>query len=105
MDRHRAWPAGMILSAALVLLASPAWAVITGVRPLREVLATEQLIFMAQVEKVDPDKPSAVLEVQEDFKGKAAFRRLPINLTGDSEAKKENHTPQLLKRLAPKLPL
>src|SRR5882762_8622784 len=30
---------------------------------------------------------------------------MPVNLTGDSEAKKEKHTEMLLKRLAPKLPL
>src|SRR5262249_52290842 len=65
--------------------------------------AESQLIFVARVAVLDPDKPSVVLTIDEHLKGKAAFEKLPINLTGDSEAKKLKHTPQLLKRLAPKL--
>src|SRR5262249_27621974 len=42
---------------------------------------------------------------EEDVKGKAAFRRLAVNLKGDADAAKNKQTPQLLKRLAPKLPL
>src|SRR5262249_20922736 len=51
------------------------------------------------------EKLTAVLLVEDDLKGKFPVRRLPVNLTGDQEAKKDNHTPQLLKRLAPKLPV
>ena len=37
----------------------------------------------------------------EHLKGNAPFQRIPINLTGD----KQKHTPQLLKRIAPDLPV
>jgi outer membrane protein assembly factor BamB len=91
--------------AAVLLTAGWAEAVITRLTPLKEVLATEQFIFTAEVEKVDPDRPALVLQVQDDLKGKAPFRRLPVNLTGDSEGQKEKHTPQLLKRVAPRVGL
>src|SRR5262249_4335375 len=62
-------------------------------------------IFLAKVDSIDPDKPAAVLVFEENFKGKVAFRRMAINLKGDADAEKGKQTPQLLKRLAPKLPL
>jgi outer membrane protein assembly factor BamB len=86
-------------------VASAAWGVVTRLTPLKEVLAEEQFIFLAKVEKLDPDKPSMVLTVDEDFKGKAAFRRLPVNLTGNADARKEKQTEKLLKRLAVDLPV
>src|SRR5262249_12393261 len=72
---------------------------------LRDVLEKSTFILVVKVETIDPDRPSVVLEVDEDLKGKAPFRRLPVNLKGDSEAAKKKDTPNLLKRLAPKLPL
>jgi outer membrane protein assembly factor BamB len=101
-------PGDRLASLALgvfLLAAGVAEAVITRLTPLKEVLATEQYIFTVEVEKVDPDKPALVLQVRDDLKGKAPFRRLPVNLTGDSEGQKEKHTPQLLKRVAPKVML
>ncbi|HMC64758.1 MAG TPA: hypothetical protein VKI65_07450, partial [Gemmataceae bacterium] len=82
-----------------------AHALIARAMPLKDVLAESHLILMAQVESIDADKPAVVFSAVENLKGKASFKKLPINLTGDSEAKKLKHTPQLLKRLAPKLPL
>jgi outer membrane protein assembly factor BamB len=105
MERRTACLALVFLSLAVLLCGDAAWAVITRLTPLREVLANQQLIFVADVEKLDPDKPGVVLVVREELKGRCPFRRLPINLTGDSEAKKGQHTPQLLKRLALDLPL
>ncbi len=64
-----------------------------------------QYILTAKIETLDPGKPSMVVIVDEDLKGKVTFRKLPVNLTGDADAKKLDHLPQLLKRLAPKLPL
>jgi hypothetical protein len=88
-----------------MLNGTSAEAVITAQFPLKDVLANGQYIFMAKVEKIDPDKPALVLRVDEKLKGKPPFEKLPINLTGDSEGQKLKHTPQLLKRLAPDLPL
>src|SRR5713101_7867055 len=89
----------------ICLLGSRAEAVITALYPLKDVLATGQYIFMAKVDKLDPDKPALILEVGEKLKGHPPFAKLPINLTGDSEGQKSKHTPQLLKRLEADLPV
>src|SRR5262245_14393783 len=90
----------------LVLWWTPAaHALIARAMPLKDVLAESHFILTAQVESIDADRPAVVFSAGENLKGKAPFKKLPINLTGDSEAKKLKHTPQLLKRLAPKLPL
>jgi outer membrane protein assembly factor BamB len=91
--------------AAGLLAASPAWAVIQRLTPLKDVLAESPLIFTAAVDTLDPDKPSVVLKVSEQLKGKTDLARLPVNLTGDSEATKGKHSELLLKRLAPELSL
>jgi outer membrane protein assembly factor BamB len=85
--------------------AGPAGAVIEKVPALKDVLADAQYIFTVKVDALDADKPSVVFAVAEDLKDKAEFRRLAVNLKGDAEAEKNKHTPQLLKRLAPDLPL
>jgi outer membrane protein assembly factor BamB len=92
---------GLVL--ALLILTSPAFAVIKVLLPLRQPIEQEQFIFVAKVEALDPDKPSVVLVPEEDLKGKAPFKKLPVLLKGDSEADKDKQTPQLLKRLAPDL--
>ncbi|MCI0460878.1 MAG: PQQ-binding-like beta-propeller repeat protein [Gemmataceae bacterium] len=102
MQRRWIWMAVVL---GLVALAQPAWALITRPIPLRLVLAENKFICVARVETLDPNRPSAVLTIAEDLKGTITYRRLPVNLTGDAEAKKLNHTPQLLKRLAPQLPV
>src|SRR5262249_53169603 len=78
---------------------------ITAKLPLRTVLKEQEFICVARVERVDPKRPAVVLVVEDDLKGKLPFRRLPVNLTGDVLAKKHKHSAQMLKRLAPKLPL
>ncbi len=95
-------PAAPLLAlAACLLSAAPAPAVIKKLVPLKEVLANQQLIFVAEVEAVHPDKPAAVFKFAENLKGKAPFQKLTVNLTGDSFAKKDNHTRVMLDRLAP----
>jgi outer membrane protein assembly factor BamB len=89
----------------LLLSAQPALAVITRLTPLGEVLKEQQFICVAKVEKLDREGPTAVLVVSDDLKGKLPYRRLPVKLVGDSDAKELGHTPQLLKRLAPDLPV
>ncbi len=88
------------LLACLILLQS-AVAFIQKLFPLQEFIDDSDFLFTATVEKVDADKPSTVLVVVKNLKGEAPFARIPINLTGD----KQKHTPQLLKRIAPDLPL
>jgi outer membrane protein assembly factor BamB len=86
-------------------LTPPARAVITALTPLKQVLDKEQLIFVAKVGQVLPDKPAIVLERAENLKGEAPFERLPVNLTGDSEAAKGKHTEALLERVERDLPV
>lgn len=105
MQRRFAWAGGMILGTGLMILPPAAQAVISRLTPLREVLGAEQLIFMSRVAAVDPIRPSLVLQVEEDLKGKTPFRKLTVNLTGDSEGIKEHQSTQLLKRMAADLPV
>jgi outer membrane protein assembly factor BamB len=105
MRRKLAALGGVLLGAALFLTAPRAGAVITRLTSLGEVLKEQQYICVARVEKLDPKRPAAVLVVAEDLKGKLPFRRLPVNLRGDSEAKKHDDVRRRLRRLAPDLPL
>ena len=104
--RHVIRTAGVVLGIGMLLTARPAPAVYP-LRPLalKEVLEECPLIFTVRVESVDERGPQAVVVAGDDLKGKAPFRRLTIDLTGDEWAKKEGHTPQLLRRIAPELPL
>jgi hypothetical protein len=94
-------PARLVLGVSCCLMAGTAWAVIERLTPLGSVISDADYIFLAKIEKVDPARPSVVLNVAEDLKGKPEYRRLAVNLTGD----KEKHTPELLKRIAADLPL
>ncbi|RLT04004.1 MAG: hypothetical protein DWI21_15005 [Planctomycetota bacterium] len=101
MPRKKWATVGLVAVLAALLLTHQAVAFIQKLFPLQEFIDDSDFLFTAKVERVDPDKPSAVLVLGEHLKGKAPFTRIPINLTGD----KQKHTPQLLKRLAPDLPL
>jgi outer membrane protein assembly factor BamB len=104
MRQRLTWAGGVFLGLGL-FLCGEAHAVITATLPLSKLLKEHDFIFAVKVEVLYPEKPGVVLVVDEQFKGKVPFQKLAINLTGDSEAKKDEHTPKLLKRLAPKLPL
>jgi outer membrane protein assembly factor BamB len=94
-------PRAAAVSLLLLLVAAfPAAAVISILLPLKRIIEEEQLIFVAVVDKVDPDRPAAVFKVDEKLKGDPPFDRLPVNLTGDPEAnKKEDHRKLILDRL------
>src|SRR5262249_29614764 len=102
--RRLTWAGGVILGLVL-FLCGEARGVIIALTPLSKVLKEHSFIFTAKVDTLHPEKPGVVLLVDEQLKGKVQFQKLAINLTGDAEAKKDDHTPKLLKRLAPKLPL
>ncbi len=86
---------------ALLTLLAPAAAsgAINGPLPLKGVIAQEQVIVLATVDAADPDKPSVVFKVAENLKGKPPAERLPVNMTGDSEAAKSKQVPELMARL------
>src|SRR5262249_36994055 len=98
------WPRWLALGLAFFVICSVCFGVITAPRSLKIYLSDAEFVVMTKVDKLFPEKPAMVLTVAEDLKGKTPFRRLPINLSGDSEAQKEKHVPALLKRLAPDLP-
>ena len=85
----------------VALSAAPAPAVIKVLTPLSKVVTPVPFIFVAEVDKVDPDKPSVIFKFSENLKGKTTLERLPVNLTGDSFSKKDGHTKVMLDRLAP----
>lgn len=85
--------------AVLLLAAADSSAVITKLTPLAEILENEDYIFIAAVDKVDPDKPSAVFKVEKKLKGEPAYDRIPVNMTGNDEAKKAGDTKTVLDRL------
>lgn len=93
----------LLCTAVLLMVASSSNALIQVLLPLEILIQKEaDFILMAEVEQVDPQKPSAVFVTRAGLKGKVPFERIPMSLKGDA---KLNHTPQLLKRLAPKLPV
>src|SRR5690242_10738202 len=91
--------------ACTLSLACVADAVIMEKLELKKVLADSQYIVLAKVDQLYPEKPAMILTLSEDLKGKSPFARLPTNLKGDKEAEQHKHVPQLLRRLAPDLPL
>src|SRR5262249_10086188 len=91
----------LLTAACLAVFAAPALALIERLMPLASVLDDSDEVFVAHFERIDAEKPSAILVRDNDLQGKTKHRRLPVNLTGD----KEKHTPEFLKRIAPKLPV
>ncbi len=94
------FPALLALS-FLFLAVSPAAAVIMKLTHLSEVLEGDDFIFVATVDKVDPDKPLAVFKVEKKLKGEVKFERIPVNMTGNDESKKANDTKTIFDRLDP----
>ena len=104
MGRRAGW-SGTLGMAVVLLLSLDAEAVITRLTPLREVLNSEQLIFTVKVERIDAEKPAVMLRLENTLKGQIPFQKLPVNLTGDSEGQRDQHSAKLLKRLAKDLDL
>jgi hypothetical protein len=94
------WPSLAVLS-AMLLLPSPALAVIEALTPLADFIEDADEIVLVEVEQLDPARPVAVLRVTADLKGRTVFRQLPVNL----KAGKAAETQQLLARLVDGLPL
>ncbi|HEV3204609.1 MAG TPA: hypothetical protein VGY77_09505, partial [Gemmataceae bacterium] len=101
MPRWCARLGGVLLGLAMCLCPARLEGVITRLTPLKEVLAGEKFIFVAKIEKIDPDNQTVLFKVDENLKGKPSFGKIPLNLTGDREGQKEKHPAAMLKRLAP----
>ncbi|MFN4260060.1 MAG: PQQ-binding-like beta-propeller repeat protein [Gemmataceae bacterium] len=105
MNRRWHGTSWLLAGMLLMLTASSSDAVIMRLTPLADVLKEGQYICVAKVEKLYPEKPALVLVAHDDLKGKLPVRRLLVNLEGDSEARKDDHSQKLIKRLAPELPV
>jgi outer membrane protein assembly factor BamB len=105
MQRRIAWAGGLVLGIGLFIAGSKARAALSAPLPLSTIIKDNTFIFLTEVETIYPDKPALMLKVGKQLKGKFPFSKVPINLTGDSDAKKNNYTAKLRKRLAPKLPV
>ncbi len=79
----------------------PAAAVVEVLTPLAKFIEDADEIVVAKVQQFDPQRPSAILAVTDDLKGKSERRQLAVNLKG----KKADQTEQLLARLADDLPV
>jgi len=98
-DRPR-FAAPILAALALLIVATPAPAVIQKLLPLKDVLESEKFIFVAEVDSVAPEKPGVVFKLAEKLKGEPPFERIPLNLTSnDTAAKKDDHTKVMLDRL------
>ena len=92
----------MGLVAVMVMLGGGrALGFIQRLTPLQSVILDSDAVFLARVDRLDPKRPSVVLTVERELKGKLSARRLAINLAGD----KEGHSGPMLKRLADGLPV
>ena len=85
MRTHVSRPLSLLV---VSLVAAQAHAVITKLTPLAEILENDDYIFVAAIDKVEPEKPLAVFKVEKVFKGKPAYERIAVNMTGNDEAKK-----------------
>jgi hypothetical protein len=94
---------GVLWPAIALLISAPrsALAVVEVLTPLAQFIADSDEIVVAKVQKLDATRPSTMLVVAEDLKGKTAFRELAINLKG----RKPEQSAQLVDRLADDLPV
>jgi hypothetical protein len=101
---YRQWIGlGVAALLGLLLFDRAADAVIVRLTPLKEILDDSSFIVAAKVDLIDAAKLGTVFVADQDLKNKFPVRKLYINLTGDTEAKKDDHTTKMLKRLAPKM--
>jgi outer membrane protein assembly factor BamB len=84
--------------------APTAFALITATTPLKTLMDDATLIVTARVELLDPKRPAMMLAVDEALKGKASFAKVPVAIQLDEEIRAKQ-VPQLLRRLAVKVPL
>src|SRR5262249_42701978 len=80
-------------------------AVIIRLTPLGDMISTSDFILLVRVESVDPKRPAMMLKVEKVLEGKTTLKSLPVLIKGDAGAIKKKEVPQLLERVAPKLPI
>src|SRR6476620_6580351 len=93
------------LVTALLVGIPRAQAKITAEVTLEQLVKDQSLILTATVSEFLPEKPGMVLTPVEKLRGEFPFDRVPVNLSGDEEAKKEKQVAIVLERLEKDLPL
>jgi len=101
MRRPRFVP--LIAGLALLSVTGFAVAVIMAPLPLSALIGSADYAFAAKIEKInaDAERPTVLLEIDDDIKGKFPIRKIPLVFQGDADAKKQDHPGQLLKRMQP----
>jgi outer membrane protein assembly factor BamB len=95
-----------LIAALIIATLTPlVGAVITAPTKLSAFMKEADHILVAKIESLNAEKGTIVLTVDGDLKGKLESRRLNVAIRPDQDAIKGDHIPQLLKRLAPGLPL
>ncbi|MFO0866957.1 MAG: PQQ-binding-like beta-propeller repeat protein [Gemmataceae bacterium] len=86
---------------AFLAVAGTAFAVIMAPLPLVSLIGSADFAFAAKIEKINAEgeRPTVLLEVEDDIKGKFPIRKVPLVFVGDADAKKLDHPAQLLKRM------
>ena len=69
------WKLRSLVAALALLTPAAAAGAIKKPLPLKDVIAQEEVIVLATVEAADPAKPSLVLKVSENLKGKPPAER------------------------------
>ncbi|HEY1186152.1 MAG TPA: hypothetical protein VGE74_00785, partial [Gemmata sp.] len=99
LPRSRAFALGLLV---LGLCAPAAHAVITVLTPLGAILESDTYIFVAKVDKLEPDnkdRPLAVFKLDKKLKGEPPFERIPVNMTGNAASQKTGDTKTVFARL------
>jgi outer membrane protein assembly factor BamB len=109
MLRRIAWVGGLLLGIGFLVWVQRAHAFIKAEDyPLKKAIDVVPYIFVAKVDKFDPDKKTSVLVVGESFgkKDKPPFAKLPVSFSRPSdEGADEGHVAKMMKRLADDLPV
>ena len=91
----RQWILALFVCGLVCAAVSPAWGVIERPLALKSLVGDSDFVFAGKVNQLDVSRPSMVIEVQSDLKGKAPMRRLPVLLKGTDDSGKEQVVPRL----------
>ena len=95
----------IVVFGLLVTIAPPVQAKITTKFTLEQLVELMPIIMTVKVAEVLPNKPGMILVPLDKLRGEFSFERVPVNLTGDMDAKKEKEPALLLERLEKDIPL
>ena len=86
LARAARWPLAFALGVLALAAPDAARAVIENRATMEKIVRDTDVIAVAVVERVDPERPSAVLTIERELKGKSPAPRLPILLQSSEPA-------------------